>query len=216
MNIDLVISDVDETLLNSYDAVRVAQAKAISRESILDYDQAVESLKSLGLEKTIDTYLGMELDSFFKGPYKTFDPVLAAQDGTMRLYDDVARFLEGNVPVVAISNSSQKASEEKMAALGISDLFVGIHAEFEKGKAKPNLYLAEKAFSDLDEAGLYNPNDQIVVIGDREYDIQFGHNIKSIHPNTVSVLMDRGKEYSGVKADAVVNSFMDLYNLWGK
>lgn len=208
----ICFSDVDGTYINTNGAVRGAQAESLSRVAKTSFEEAYNMLERLGLKKAVEQY--MSLDDFFKGPYKTFDSEKAAKEGTINVFADALEFTRSGIPTVAISNSAQSATERKLKALKIHNEFVGVHAEFEKETAKPNIYLAEKAIKNLDDNGWYNPNQTIISIGDQEYDIQFGNNIKKIHSNTVNVLIDRGKPYRGLaQPDHVVKSFMELYKL---
>lgn len=208
----ICISDVDGSYVNTNSAVRQAQARGLAKAGKYSLAQACKDLEEKGLRGAVEQFLS--LNEFFKGPYKTFDPYKAAASGLMHVYEDALQFTKSGIPTIAISNSSEQATRNKFKALGIEDVFVGIHAEFLDKKAKPNIYLAEKAIKALDNKGWYNPQQTIVHIGDQEYDIQFGHNIKEIHPNTISVHIDRGKPYEGTTTpDHVVKSYMELYEL---
>ncbi|MBN1175699.1 HAD family hydrolase [Candidatus Woesearchaeota archaeon] len=209
----ICISDVDGTYINTNGAVRGAQAMALAKIANTSYEEAYANLEEHGLKGAVEQY--MSLNDFFTGPYKTFDPFEAVKSGQMSVFEDALRFTRSGVPTIAISNSSEQATKNKLKALGIDDEFVGIHAAFLKNEAKPNIYLAEKAIKELDDMGWYNTNQQIIHVGDQEYDLQFGHNIKQIHPNAVSVLITRpGNSYKGnTKADYVISSFDDLNTL---
>ncbi|MCA9477906.1 MAG: HAD family hydrolase [Nanoarchaeota archaeon] len=200
----LVVSDVDGTLVNTNGAVKDAQLRTFERLGFA-YEQAASYLNELGLKGAVQTYLKMDLNEFFSKHYKTFDSVQAAQEGTISVFSDAKRLIEG-YDVYAISNSTQQATERKLNALGLADAFLGISAAFLQEEAKPQLYLAQKAFQKLDDLGLYDPKAPLIHVGDQEYDVQFGHNIKQIHPNTISLLIDRGKPYKGVSADGIITS----------
>ena len=246
----ICFSDLDGTYIDSNKAVRNAQAKSlhrllqtppnesygiikslgvsdeeagsitdkISQSNNISVEEAYQLIEERGLKNAIEEYL--PLDVFFKGFYTTFDPEVAAQQGMMSVFPDALRFTRGGVPTVIISNSSQEATEKKLLVLGIRDEFVGVHADFRKGFAKPAIYLAEQAVSNLETKGLYSPDNRIIHVGDQEYDVVFGNNIKEIHKNTVNVLIDRqGGGYKRISdnvkpnIDYVVRSFDELQGI---
>ena len=208
----ICFTDVDGTYINTGAALKFAQSDALAKVANVSFEEAYDKLQSKGLKAAVEQY--MSLNDFFKGSYKTFDPKKAVKDGLMSVFPDALAFTESGIPTVAISNSSELATRAKLNALGIEDVFVGIYAEYLSETAKPNIYLAEKAIKDLDDKGWYNSNQLLIHVGDQEYDVQFANNIKKIHSNTLNVLIERDKPYTGSsKPDIVIKSFAKLYAL---
>ena len=70
MNIDLIIADVDGTLLNTNDAVVLAQAQTLSQNTTLSIEEAIKELFKLGLKNTVNKYMNMNLDTFLQASHK--------------------------------------------------------------------------------------------------------------------------------------------------
>ena len=208
----ICITDIDGTYLDTNKATRYQQVKALAKISGKNTTEINNIIEEEGLVKAVNKY--MSLDEFFKNHYETFDPIKAAENGSMKVFPDAIEFTKSGIPTIAISNSTQEATENKLKALKIINEFIAIYAEIDSQKSKPNIYLAEKAIKDLETEGWYNPKQTIVHVGDQEYDIQFGNNIKTIHHNTINILIEREKPYRGTtKPDIAIKSFSEIYKL---
>ena len=146
-----------------------------------------EALNRDGLEETVERYTGHNLSTFFRRFYATWNNEAEIQEGNITLYDETVQFLtraDKNGEVAALSNSTTPATLNKFDAVATTmgkNLFPIIsylHGEYDAA-SKPDITMGLMAFSALENKSghLWENTVDIYVIGDSQYDYDFGVNL---------------------------------------
>jgi phosphoglycolate phosphatase-like HAD superfamily hydrolase len=227
---------MDNTLIDSKDAIKQCQVKGLYRATGKDMHQLERLLEEKGIIRTL-SYLGIDQDTFYKTHYKTFDPYEALKKGEIKVFDDVRKFFDkgtyfdlyasGKCPSdkrpfsvdAIVSNSSAAATREKLDALDIRDKFNYIFAEFEKDKAKPTPYMAKQVLERLKDERSLNTIRKIINVGDKVEDIEFGNVLYDMlatemgrKPSFNNYLIDRKGAYEPMRGVQIIKSFMEIQN----
>lgn len=188
----LYIFDLDNTLIDTKDAILDCQAKGLSKATSESISDLEKELRDTSLDRALKKRK-IDKDRFFKEQYKTFDPYETAKNKKIRVFDDVElEKFEGTRAV--ISNSSQEAAFNKLDALGLIRHIDHLLAEYQKGKVKPSAYMAEMLAKKIEKEPVL-----IFNIGDDERDMEFGKSVAEVFSacRTINILIDREQNYNG-------------------
>ncbi|MDK2869316.1 MULTISPECIES: HAD family hydrolase [Pyrococcus] len=216
----LIILDLDDTLCNTWEAIRIAAIRLIPtllrlrKFRMFAYIltkryrelEEIRELHILGFEEILDRiinkiYKNLENEEV-QEIANLFDRTFFAN---LRLYPDVIPFLEKvremGAKIVLVTDSSSSWQRRKLEVLGIKDYFDAIIVSGDTGHSKfepYNFHLARKKF----------PREKkVYVIGDRDdTDMKGG---KAIHATTILVKRGYFKGRRAKYADYVVNNLYE-------
>jgi len=206
--IDLV--DLDGTLIDSNHFVYEQKARCLSSHFKIPYTEIYDGLKNFGLAVVLKD-LGLTIDKFFEELYTPWDPIEMASIGRLKYFDDALEYLQkSHAHKYVITNSSNAMTVKKDKALGLIKHVDQILSAKDSTEAKPDTSLGEKVLFMLRQKGILDARPEMIVVGDYESDIIFGHNLKEVYPNT-TILIDRDESYNGLAVpDRIIRSLTEL------
>lgn len=211
--------DMDGTIIDSTNAVKVCQIDGLVKATGKEYSQIEKELSNSNLDTLLKKY-DINKDVFFKDYYSTFDSYEAIKNGQIKVFDDANILKNNSIYLIKslISNSSKNATNQKLDACNISDYFNYVFAEHESSKAKPTPYMAKQLVEKLKDDNLLKNITGIQNIGDQLVDMEFGEVLKEEissslikKPEFNNYLLNRNGLYTPTKNIILINSINDLY-----
>jgi len=231
----LNVYDMDGTIVDSTKALRECQLDGLERAmkaiitdpvpNILKREDYAFLIDKHGLKGALQQ-LNVDQDEFFKVHYHTFDPVIAAKEGRMSVFDDATDTFYRTMRIpfnldALISNSTKPATMKKLSAVGLENTFQYVLAEVEKAKAKPTPYMANQLVDSLREDNHLDSIRSLMNVGDMPVDMEFGfvmHDVLSTAAGRNipfrNYLVNRtGAVYDSLHKDVQqISAMTDIYN----